>query len=137
MKNPLLTEQRLSMSNSMDKSLIEAGTMDTRMMDHDPLLESNAPRLNIMKAPVIYGFKSFKSGLGENLGRGIYVLFVLTITFMLAQVTFSLKRTLHPSLILFRLFLQKTDRNVVAGSDSGQYAARSTLGIERWYITSI
>lgn len=74
------------MSQSMDQSLIEAATMDTRMMDNDPLLTTKPPSLQIMKAPVLKGFKSFKTGLGENFGRGIYALFVLTINFMLAQV---------------------------------------------------
>ena len=59
--------------------------------DKQPLLEipqksKNKLNLNIWDAPIISGFVSFKEILGDNLGRALYVLLMLTLTFMLAQV---------------------------------------------------
>ena len=59
--------------------------------DQRPLLEltpksTNKINLNIWDAPIISGFVSFKEILGENLVKALYVLLMLTMTFMLAQV---------------------------------------------------
>lgn len=61
--------------------------------DKEPLLKQlssatnkNKLNLNIWDAPIISGFVSFKEILGNNFYVAIYVLFILTITFMLAQI---------------------------------------------------
>lgn len=64
--------------------------------DKQPLLShegegANKANRTLWDAPIIAGFVSFKSILGKDFGRALYVLFVLTLTWMLAQMaTFML-----------------------------------------------
>ncbi len=90
------------MSNSLDKSLGDKSDAMLRPNsknktpntndDFGPLLENKSnhygtlSRYNILNAPIIAGFVKFKEILGENFWKAIYVLFTLTIVFMLAQV---------------------------------------------------
>ena len=66
--------------------------VDKAVGDKQPLLElpqkftKKTLNLNIWDAPIISGFVSFKEILGQNLGKALYVLLMLTLTFMLAQV---------------------------------------------------